>query len=84
MPGEKREVKVTFPADYPRASWPTRQAVFDVEVKELRQLLPVAIDDELAKSLGLDSLEALRQRVREQLEGEYGAASAHAPEAPAA
>jgi trigger factor len=75
MPGEKREVKVTFPADYPRRELADKAAVFDVEVKELRHLLPAAIDDELAKSLGLDSLEALRQRVREQLEGEYGAAS---------
>ena len=75
MPGEKREVKVTFPADYPRRELADKEAVFDVEVKELRQLLPAAIDDELAKSLGLDSLEALRQRVREQLEGEYGAAT---------
>jgi FKBP-type peptidyl-prolyl cis-trans isomerase (trigger factor) len=82
MPGEKREVKVTFPADYPRRELADKQAVFDVEVKELRQLLPAAIDDELAKSLGLDSLEALRQRVREQLEGEYGAPP-HPPEAPA-
>ncbi len=75
MPGEKREVKVTFPADYPRSELADKQAVFDVEVKELRQLLPATIDDELAKSLGLDSLEALRQRVREQLESEYEAAS---------
>ena len=75
MPGEKREVKVTFPADYPRRELADKEAVFDVEVKELRQLLPAAIDDELAKSLGLDSLEALRQRMREQLEGEYGAAT---------
>jgi len=74
-PGEKREVKVTFPADYPRRELADKEAVFDVEVKELRQLLPAAIDDELAKSLGLDSLEALRQRIREQLESEYGAAA---------
>ena len=75
LPGEKREVKVTFPADYPRKELADKAAVFDVEVKELRQLLPAAIDNELAKSLGLDSVEALRQRVREQLEGEYAAAS---------
>ncbi|HXU59864.1 MAG TPA: trigger factor, partial [Verrucomicrobiae bacterium] len=74
-PGEKREVKVTFPADYPRRELADKEAVFDVEVKELRQLLPASIDDELAKSLGLDSLEALRQRIREQLESEYGAAA---------
>jgi len=74
-PGEKREVKVTFPADYPRRELADKQAVFDVEVKELRELQPAKVDDELARSLGVESLEALRQRVREQLEGEYGAAS---------
>jgi trigger factor len=73
--GDKREVKVTFPADYPRRELADKAAVFDVEVKELRQLLPATVDDELARSLGLENLEALRQRVREQLEGEYGAAS---------
>src|SRR5215472_14615168 len=52
-----------------------KAAVFEVDVKELRQLQPAAIDDELAKSLGLDNVEALRQRVREQLEGEYASAS---------
>jgi trigger factor len=73
--GDKREVKVTFPADYPRAELAGKDAVFDVEVKELHKLTPAAVDDELAKGLGLDSLEALRQKVREQLQAEYGVAS---------
>jgi trigger factor len=75
VPGDRREVNVTFPADYPRRELADKAAVFDVEVKELRKLLPAAIDDELAKSLGLESLEMLRQRVREQIEQEYGAAT---------
>src|SRR5579885_996081 len=74
-PGEKREVKVTFPADYPRRELADKTAVFEVDVKELRELRPAAIDDELAKSLGFDTVEALRQRVREQLEGEYATAA---------
>ena len=74
-PGDKREVKVAFPADYPRAELAGKDAVFDVEVKELKKLVPAAIDDELAKGLGVDSLEELRKRVREQLQQEYGVAS---------
>lgn len=72
--GDKREVKVTFPSNYPRAELAGKPAVFDVEVKELKKLIPAAIDDEMAKGLGLDNLEALKGRVREQLQAEYNAA----------
>jgi len=73
--GDKREVKVTFPAEYPRAELAGKDAVFDVEVKELQKLIPAAIDDELAKGVGLENLDALRQKVREQLQAEYAIAS---------
>jgi len=73
--GDKREVKVTFPAKYQRAELAGKDAVFDVEVKELQKLVPAAIDDELAKGLGVENLEALRNKIREQLQVEYGLAS---------
>ncbi len=73
--GDKRAVKVTFPADYPRAELSGKDAVFDVEVKELHKLIPAAIDDELAKGVGADNLEELRKKIREQLQAEYGVAS---------
>ena len=71
MVGDKREVSVTFPPNYPRQELAGKPAVFDVEVKEQRRVIPSAIDDGLARSLGLESLEALTKRVREQLETEY-------------
>ncbi len=74
-PGQKRAVNVTFPDDYPRKELAGKAAVFDVEVKELKKLVPAAIDDELAKGLGVDNLEELRKRVREQLQQEYGVAT---------
>ena len=73
--GDKREVKVTFPADYPRRELADKAAVFDVEVKELRELQPAAVDDTLARALGVDNVDSLRQRVREQLEAEYASAT---------
>ncbi|MEA2779130.1 MAG: trigger factor [Rhodospirillaceae bacterium] len=73
--GEKRDVNVTFPVEYPRKELANRPAVFEVTVNELRQLIPAAIDDELAKGVGLESLDALRQRVREQLQADYDGAS---------
>jgi trigger factor len=73
--GEKREVNVSFPVDYPRKELAGRPAVFEVTVKELRHLVPAALDDKLARGLGLEDLGQLRQRLREQFEAEYASAS---------
>ena len=73
--GEKRDVKVTFPADYPEASLTGKDAVFEVTVKEVRQPDPIAIDNDLAKKLGLDDLATLKDRVREQLKADFTRAS---------
>ena len=70
-PGERRDVKVTFPADYGNAELAGKDAVFAVTVKELRAAAPVAIDDELAKRLGLDDLAALKEAVGKQMQQEH-------------
>jgi trigger factor len=72
-PGEQREVNVTFPEDYPGKEVAGKPAVFAVTVKELREPMPVEVDDELAKSLGLESLDAMRNDVRRQIENDYAA-----------
>jgi trigger factor len=71
--GDKREVKVTFPADYGSAELAGKEAVFDVEVKEVREFKPVEINDDLATEIGMESLDELRKTVREQIERDYGA-----------
>jgi trigger factor len=73
--GEAREVKVTFPADYPEAKLAGKEAVFAVTVKEVKSPDPLVIDDELAKKLGVDSLGTLKERLREQMKREYAGAS---------
>src|SRR5215469_8885786 len=50
--GEEREVKVTFPADYPDAKLAAKDAVFSTSVKEVKKPDALAIDDEFAKKLG--------------------------------
>jgi len=69
--GERRDVKVTFPADYPNAELAGKPAVFDVEVKEIRELAPVVIDDELAKGMGAENVAGLRESVRKRLSDDY-------------
>ena len=69
--GEKVEVRVTFPEDYHAENLKGREAIFDVDIHEIREPSETKIDEEFAKSLGLEDLEALRKAVREQLQAEY-------------
>jgi trigger factor len=73
--GDERTVKVTFPGDYGAPQLSGKDAEFDVTVKAVKSASDVAIDDELAKKVGVDSLDTLKQRVKEQLQAEYGRAS---------
>jgi trigger factor len=68
--GDKVEVKVTFPTNYTK-DLAGRDAIFDVEIKELREPGEAKIDDDFAKSLGLENLEALKKAVEEQLQSEF-------------
>lgn len=69
--GEKVEVKVTFPEQYGAQHLAGRDAIFDVDVKEIQEAKAPKVDDEFAKSLGLDDLKALRDAVAEQIQKEF-------------
>lgn len=69
--GDKTEVKVTFPEDYNAEDLAGKEAVFEVEIVEVKAPEKVEIDDELAKKVGLDSLDDLKSRVKERLEADY-------------
>jgi trigger factor len=73
--GEHRTVRITFPEDYGVADFAGKQAAFEVDVKEVRRRLPIVVDDELGKAVGLDSLAELRQEVQQQMQRDYDAAS---------
>jgi trigger factor len=73
--GEHHEVNITFPEDYAAEELAGKEAVFEVDVKEVRRRLPITIDDELGKAVGLESLAELRQELRQQLRRNYDAAS---------
>jgi trigger factor len=68
--GDKVEVNVTFPADYGNKELAGKAARFDVTVKELNESIPAAIDDDLAKKLGLMTLAELRTAARQRMETE--------------
>jgi len=74
-PGESREVKVKFPDNYQEPKLAGKDAVFAVKVNEVKSPDPIAIDDELAKRVGLNSLGELKERMREQMKTDFARAS---------
>ncbi|HXJ01456.1 MAG TPA: trigger factor [Micropepsaceae bacterium] len=73
--GEARTVSVKFPDTYGAANLAGKDAEFAVTVKAVKSANDVVIDDELAKKVGVESLDELKNRIREQLQGEYARAS---------
>ncbi len=69
--GQSLDVNITFPEDYGSANLSGKKAVFNCTVKELREPIPAELSDEFATTLGLESLDALKDAIREQLDGEY-------------
>jgi trigger factor len=64
------KVKVTFPEDYQVAYLKGKDAVFDVVVNEIRVAKEAEVNDDFAKSLGLEGLEQLRGLFKGQIEQE--------------
>jgi trigger factor len=73
--GESRDVKATFPAEYPVQELAGKDAVFAVTVKEVEKPVKAEINDEFAKSLGTEGLDNLKSIVSAQLKQELDQAS---------
>jgi trigger factor len=69
--GETRLVKLTFPTNYANGQLAGKAAEFDVTVKSIEAPGTLTIDDAFAKSLGLDSLDKVKQAVRTRLQQEH-------------
>lgn len=69
---ESRTVRVKFPEDYNVDYLKGRDAEFDVTVTEVRTAKEVAIDETLAANLGIESLDKLKEILKEQLGHELG------------
>ncbi len=68
--GDKRTVRVQFPADFVTRELVGKQGVYEVEIVEVKEKALPALDDAFAKSYGAENLEKLREGVRRDLENE--------------
>ena len=70
-PGDTKTINVTFPADYGKAELAGKPATFDVTVKRISTQTIPAADDDLAKKIGADDLNALRELVTSRQQQEF-------------
>ena len=68
--GESRDLSVTFPADYPVANLKGKPATFVVTATEVKTSGEAKLDDDFAKTLGLESLDQLKKLIRDQQQQE--------------
>ena len=73
--GETFDVKVTFPADYHAENLAGKDARFAVKVHEVRKHQLPELNDELAKSVGHESVDKLREHIRTILTEQYDEAA---------
>ena len=73
--GDAKLVKVAFPANYMAAHLAGKDAEFDVTVKEVQAPGELKIDDELAKGFGMESLDKLKDAVRDAMQRDFDAQS---------
>jgi trigger factor len=70
-PGETKTITVNFPEDYGAKDLAGKQAEFEITAKSLAVAKIAEINDEFAKSLGVESLDDLKKTVTEQIAKEY-------------
>lgn len=75
--GETRAIEVPFPATHYDPKYAGRTAVYEVAASAVESGSEVVLDDALAASVGVESLEKLRQIVRDRIAEEYAGATRH-------
>jgi trigger factor len=73
--GETRTVTATFPQNYLTKDLAGKEAAFEVAAKSIEAPGTVTLDDDFAKSLGMESLDKLREALRERITREHAAES---------
>ena len=68
--GDEKQINVTFPDDYNVDTLKGKPATFDLKITAVKNPGESKIDDQLAKNLGLESLEQLKGLIKGQIEQE--------------
>ncbi len=63
--GEEKDINVAFPEAYGAKNLAGKDAVFKVSLKEIKEKKVPALDDDFAREMEAESLDALREKIRE-------------------
>jgi len=69
--GKKLYIKVTFPEDYQAKNLAGKKAVFETTVNEIKEDVELLINDEFAKTLGMEDLKSLKSAVSDQITNQH-------------
>ncbi|WP_029604484.1 trigger factor [Kozakia baliensis] len=70
-PGEEKIITVTFPAEYQAQELAGKEVTFDIKANALKKPIDPALDDDLAKKIGFEGIEQVRDLITKQAENEY-------------
>lgn len=73
--GEKRQVLVDFPADFPQKPIAGRKATYFVDVVAIKEKKLPEVTEEFAKKLGSESVDKLREAIRKDIAAERDGAA---------
>jgi trigger factor len=73
--GETRNLKVSFPKNYASDTLAGQAAEFETSATLIEAAQETTVDDEFAKTLGLESLDKLKEAARERLSAEFAGAT---------
>jgi trigger factor len=73
--GERRQVMVDFPAEFPQKEIAGRKATYFVEVTAIKEKKLPEPNDEFATKIGVENVEKLKAEIRKSLEAEREAES---------
>jgi trigger factor len=69
--GDDRDVKVTFPVNYGAQHLAGKEAHFAVKVVEIDTPTETKFDDDFAKTMGMDTLEALKETLKNSIQADF-------------
>tara|TARA_B100001057_G_scaffold200996_1_gene201760 strand:- start:799 stop:2238 length:1440 start_codon:yes stop_codon:yes gene_type:complete len=73
--GDKKLVNVKFPNNYQSSDLAGKKAIFDVEIKKVSKAEEAKVNDDLAKSLGMEDLETLKKNLEERIQQDFDSAA---------
>jgi len=73
--GDKKLVKVKFPDNYQSSDLAGKKATFDVEIKKVSKAEESKVNDNLAKSLGMEDLKTLKKNLEERIQQDFDSAA---------